>query len=231
LPTTTLLQHHRFLTPIPPKRLDRHRSEHSAETLNTANHRGGQHKTNGRRCPPYHSIAPPKTSCYRRDPPVGWALPTTTLLQHHRFLTPIPPKRLDRHRSEHSDETLNTANHRGGQHKTNGGRCPPYHSIAPPKTSFYRRDPLVGATGGRPRGARIRVPARSLFSAPTFAGGVGFRARTVSELNFQIWMPCILYQVELTGASCLGYEKISYKQTAATKHTSACEKPSGKQIA
>jgi len=39
-------------------------------------------------------------------------MPTTALLQHHRFLKLIPPKRLDWHRSEHSDEPLYTANHR-----------------------------------------------------------------------------------------------------------------------
>jgi len=30
---------------------------------------------------------------------VGWALPTNALLQHHRFLTLIPPKRSDNTRS------------------------------------------------------------------------------------------------------------------------------------
>jgi len=44
-------------------------------------------------------------------------LPTTIARkQHHRFLTLIPPKRLDRHRIEPSDATLNTANYRGDQH-------------------------------------------------------------------------------------------------------------------
>ncbi|KJS29742.1 MAG: hypothetical protein VR64_19145 [Desulfatitalea sp. BRH_c12] len=49
-------------------------------------------------------------------------MPTTiTRKQHHRFLTLIPPKRLGRHRIEHSEETLNTADHRGDQHKITVG--------------------------------------------------------------------------------------------------------------
>gem|GEM_PF-2436778 len=56
---------------------------------------------------------------------VGWALPTIIPCKQHRFLTLIPPRRWDRHRIEHSDETLNTANSRGDQHKTMVGDAHP----------------------------------------------------------------------------------------------------------
>ncbi|KJS30883.1 MAG: hypothetical protein VR64_13460, partial [Desulfatitalea sp. BRH_c12] len=56
---------------------------------------------------------------------VGWAWPTTIARKQLRFLTLIPPKRLDRHRIEHSVETLNTANHRGDRHKTMVGGAHP----------------------------------------------------------------------------------------------------------
>jgi hypothetical protein len=61
----------------------------------------------------------------RSIPNVGSSSPTTARLQHHRFLIPIPPKRLDRHRIEHSKQTLNTANHKTDQHKTMVGDAHP----------------------------------------------------------------------------------------------------------
>jgi len=87
------------------------------------------------------------------------ALPTTALLQHHRFPTLIPPKRLNKHRSEHSDETLNTANHRSDRHKLMVGGAHPdmvdscQEKNRPPAQRLLTPDSLLWMYSKAPEGA------------------------------------------------------------------------------